>query len=119
MKRAGIAALLLAGCGPNVTLGVGDGDPPVFTLSEPGEQPCVRALGVHRIAGGQLAWRIGQTAPAACAARIRYGVLPPGYQQIGPARPLVPGARYRVTITGSGFNEAAEFTAAAAITPPS
>ncbi|TKW73461.1 MAG: hypothetical protein DI610_09900 [Staphylococcus hominis] len=110
--------LLLAGCGPKVTLAVNEADPPVFHLRELGGRPCLRALGVHRLAGGQLAWRIGQRDPAACAARVSYGVLPAGYGQIGPARALVPGARYRVTITGAGFNEAAEFTAAAGVTPP-
>lgn len=106
-----------------MTLTASAADPPVFTLAEQGEQPCVRALGVHRIGGGQLAWRIGQRDVAACAARVTYGVLPSGYQQIGPARALVPGARYRVTITGAGFNDATEFTAAAgaakAVRPPS
>ena len=101
-----------------MTLIATDSDPPVFTLNESGDRPCVRALGVHRVAGGQLAWRIGQHDASACATRVSYAVLPTGYQQIGPARALVPGVRYRVTVTGPGFNEAAEFTAAG-VTPPS
>lgn len=102
-----------------MTLTITQADPPVFQLSEIGGQPCVRALGVHRVAGGQLAWRIGQHDVGACAARVTYGALPSGYQQIGPARALVPGVRYRVTVTGSGFNEATEFTAAAGFRRPS
>ena len=114
----GSCLLVLAGCNPSVSLTVTEADPPVFALRQSGSQPCLRALGIHRLSDGQLAWRIGQHDPGACATRVTYGAVPSGYQQIGPARALVPGARYRVTITGPGFNEAATF-AAPAVRPPS
>lgn len=113
------ALALLGGCRPAVELSVAP-DGPVFATRQSGGDACLRSLGVYRVSGGQLAWRLGQADPTACATRVTYGEVPRGYRQLGPARPLIPGVGYRVAITGAGFNDAATFTAAPdAFRPPS
>lgn len=102
--------LLVAGCRPSVELTVVE-QGPSFTVRQQDTPACLRTLGVYRVSGQQLAWRIGQADPTACASRIAYGEVPRGYQQLGPARPLIPDVGYRVAITGPGFNESATFTA--------
>lgn len=118
MRRRTAAILLpLAACRPQVALSVSTEAAPVFTVTGEDEPACLRSLAVYR-RDGQLTWRIGQHVPTACATRVTYGTLPPGYEQIAPARALAAGQPYRVAITGPGFNDAAVFTASA-VTPPS
>lgn len=115
--------MLLAGCGPSVRLEVTGADVPAFGLASADSPACPRTLAVYRVAGGQIAWRIGQRDPRSCPTRIDYGALPRGYRELAPARMLIGGATYRVAVTGPGFNEQAVFTARvpakAALRPPS
>ncbi len=102
--------LIVAGCRPSVDLVVTE-QGPSFAVNQQDTPACLRTLGVYRVSGGQLAWRLGQSDPTACASRVDYGSVPRGYQQLGPARPLIPDVAYRVAITGPGFNDSATFTA--------
>ncbi len=86
--------------------------------------PCVQGV-VVTVAGADIAatpplWEVATAEPGRCRTGFRYGEVPPGYSQSGPAPRLVAGRRYMVELSGPGLQGGAEFTmrdADGALTP--
>lgn len=82
------------------------GEPPTFSFSHGREQlHVVKRFEVTECTGSRSdpLWRIvpdGVTQHEGRPVRITYGVLPRGYSQQEPARPLEPGGCYRASVTG-------------------
>lgn len=112
-----LPAVLLVACSRELAIDLKRQDGSVVitaTRGGSGGPPCVQGL-VVTLADADIAttpplWEVATAEPGRCRTGFRYGEVPPGYSQSGPAPRLVVGKRYMVELSGPGLQGGAEFT---------
>lgn len=120
-KQAALAllasALTLMACTRDVSVDVTKtGEAVAFTATrgKDAKPPCVQGVIVTQ-AGTDIAdtppvWELSTAENGRCENSFRYGDVPVGYSQSGPAPRLLVGSRYMIEISGPGVQGGQEFT---------
>jgi hypothetical protein len=69
----------------------------------------ITRLVVRRISDGTVFWTIGSTDGTSLTV-VRYGEVPPGFDQGPPAAPLTPGDRVNIFVNGRGTSGGIDVT---------
>jgi len=118
-----LALALLAACVQGATVTVDQSGGKVTASAVRGDKPaCVDDLDVVEARDGvgdpaPVAWHIVTADADLCVSRFTLGEMPAGFDQDAPLVPLVPGRRYRVELSGTGFMGATSFTAGPSTAP--
>lgn len=104
-----VTSLCLAGCQKEATISVSQVNGVTqFTVKQTDGQPaCVDKIHVTDNADAATMWSVSRTTKAAqndqCEHLFRFGAAPQNYEMLGQVKPLTPGNRYTVSISGNGY----------------
>lgn len=73
------------------------------------EPALITRLVVRRLSDGTVFWTVGSVEGANLTV-VRYGEVPPGFDQGASATPLTPGDRVNVVVNGRGSSGGVDFT---------
>lgn len=110
-----VLASLASGCPrPNVCVTVPDARAGSLTIHLAEGDDCkntalITRLVVRRVSDGTVFWTIGSVDGANLTV-VRYGEVPPGFEQGPPATPLTPGDQVNVFVNGRGSSGGLDVT---------
>lgn len=112
-----VPALTLMACTRDVSVDItktSDAVAFVATHGTDAKPPCVQGVIVTQagtdIADTRPVWELSTAEIGRCRNSFRYGDVPAGYSQSGPAPRLLVGSRYMIEISGPGVQGDREFT---------
>lgn len=101
-------AVVVAGCEIEATVRVVDAVRPRLVVTfDRGKPACVQGLTVAAAGQQRPIWairRVDLRTDAWCMDKFDYGITPGGYETAVAPLPLVPGQRYEISATGTGWH---------------
>jgi len=110
LAAAAVLASVVAACEPPIHIKLASSDErlpsPEFVISEPSqpvEEPRYGYVSVRDLDGTRM-WELRKLPPnfEVSPARLSYGVLPEGFEELESPQPLVPGRTYSIGVSGEG-----------------